>query len=235
MLNGNIVTTNNTTNDISTGQSFIAHPDSARAVDIFEGDTVIQGRNGTSVRLSHSNPAFVNPWNTGERKETTPIILMRAGHLPVESLYYDYSSLYLTSDQNMEIPFPTEIPDIIDNETYGKAQLIGFSDRVVLGSRSDDIVLSSGATIQLLTRQWQHDVDVVLDTFSELIVEIKKIVKEVKVAAETSAKQTFIIPGVGTTGTTTQMPRYLNINSNCIKIDSAIDQINQNLEKLRQK
>ena len=142
---------------------------------------------------------------------------------------------YLTSDQNMEIPFPTEIPDIIDNETYGKAQLIGFSDRVVLGSRSDDIVLSSGATIQLLTRQWQHDVDVVLDTFSELIVEIKKIVKEVKVAAETSAKQTFIIPGVGTTGTTTQMPRYLNINSNCIKIDSAIDQINQNLEKLRQK
>lgn len=235
MLNGSVPTYKVETNSYYTGKHFKAHPDSARAVDVFEGDTIVQSRNGSSIRMSHTNPGFANPWNNGARGETTPILTLRTGHLPIENLRYDYSSIWLTSDQSVSIPLPTELPSEIPNTGYKHAQLIGISDRIILGSRSDDIILSSGGTIQLLTREWHHDVDVVLDNVKELIAIVTSLLSEVKTIADTSTKQTFVVPGVGTTATTTQLPRFVQVVGKCAQIEQQIQQVDQNLGALQQK
>ena len=143
--------------------------------------------------------------------------------------------MYLTSDQQLGIPLPTVLPDDVETTEYGKSQFIGLSDRIVLGARGDDIVLSAARNIQLCTKNWHHNVDVVLDNITELIAEVKALAAEVKAIANTSTRQTFIIPGVGTTGTTTQMGGFVNSISKVGQIEQRIQQIDNNIDSLAKK
>ncbi len=240
MLNGGIltqqVTKKGSANKFFTGAAFKVHPDSARAIDIFEGDNIMQSRNGASLRMSHSNPNLNNPWKENVSKETKPIIILRAGHLPVENMFYDYTSLYLTSDQQMVLPFPTEVPDGVEMETFGKAQLVGVSDRIVLISRSDDILFSSGDKIHLLTRSWNHDVDVVLTELQKMIEQVKKLAAEVETIAKTSASEIYPIAGTPlTTLPSTQAGTYVSSVSKVVSIKQALNTIENNIGSLEQK
>jgi hypothetical protein len=129
----------------------------------FEGDCIIQGRKGNSIRFG-STVRFAssnNEWsNIG--KDGDPIMIISNGHnynkdqdFYIEKVNEEASSIYLTSTQN--IPLVNDIKDPINPLTspitkfYQNSQVIINADRVVLNSRKNDIMLFASNNIELST------------------------------------------------------------------------------------
>lgn len=71
----------------------------------FEGDMILEGRFGNSIRFGSSNPRGKNAWSEND-SEGEPIILISNGQtnngdIIVEDINNDASSIYLTSNQNI--------------------------------------------------------------------------------------------------------------------------------------
>ena len=129
----------------------------------YPGDTLIQGRLGTSIRLS-GGQSNKNPFATDENKNK-PFMIFSNGitnknekengyDFINENIDEDPSSLYLTSNQIIPITLANskresydDIPD--DTTAYKESQLIGNADRIVLNARKNDILLSSQNSIGL--------------------------------------------------------------------------------------
>lgn len=123
----------------------------------YPGDTIIQGRLGTSIRLSGGN-SNKNPFTNDENKNK-PFMLLSNGvtneneeengfDFINENIDKDPSSLYLTSNQIIPITLANSkrlsYDDIPDNTTaYKNSQLIGNADRIILNAKENDILLSS--------------------------------------------------------------------------------------------
>ena len=220
-----------------TGKFFKSHPNSARAIDVIEGDVVVQGRFGQSLRMSHSNPLTKTPWNKGSRNETTPISILRTGYLPIEDMETDMSSLYLTSDQYINLPLKSDLPQSIaqTKDRYDYGQAILYSDRIVIGSRSDDIILSTAENVYFSTQNWNHDVDEVLNNLRDLITETKNIAAEVRQLATVCAQQQFTVPGIGLSALSTRVPDFTNTVSKVAQYEGTLNTIEQNIALLEQK
>lgn len=137
-------------------------PDSrVRALKHFEGDTIIEGRMGHSIRLGSS---AVDPSSDG----LAPSLILRAGQakdtpaslktpfgLIVEDINQDASSIWMVSDQT--IPFmPSTKPagSFVRSVTdpplkFDKAQIIINSDRVILNSKKESIMLFSNNQVNI--------------------------------------------------------------------------------------
>jgi hypothetical protein len=131
----------------------------------FEGDYIVQGRQGGSIRFSsttklHSN---LNEWSS-IGNEDSPITIITNGlkfdpkkSYYVEQINKDDSSLYLTSTQ--QLPLQTDktgtlnpLTNPIDASKYFNAQAILNSDRVVLNAKRDEIMLFAKTNIELNTK-----------------------------------------------------------------------------------
>ena len=129
----------------------------------FEGDCIIQGRKGNSIRFG-STVRFAssnNEWSS-IGKDGDPITIISNGHnynkdqdFYVEKINEEASSIYLTSTQN--IPFKVDVKDPINPLTapivkyYQNSQVIINADRIVLNSKKDDIMLFASSNIELST------------------------------------------------------------------------------------
>lgn len=126
----------------------------------FEGDSILEGRWGNTIRLGSTVPGE-NPWsNMGNSGD--PIIILRAGANPnntqdawvpeLESVDEDRSSIYMTSCQ--QIPIKNVLADYRSYTSYlptPPGQYIGNqillnSGRLMLNANSDHLVLSSKLT-----------------------------------------------------------------------------------------
>jgi len=129
----------------------------------FEGDCIIQGRKGNSIRFG-STVKFAsnnNEWSS-LGADGDPIIIISNGHnykkdddFYVEKIDEEASSIYLTSTQN--IPFKVSVKDPINFLTspivnyYQNPQVIVSADRIILNSKKDDIMLFASSNIELST------------------------------------------------------------------------------------
>ena len=130
----------------------------------YEGDLLIEGRFGNSIRFGssidrsiklplnyyHKKPTWFTPGNHSD-----PIIILSNGHpnLPnkefvVENIEDDAASLYLTSTQVLDIPM--SLPLKRTNDFVG-SHLLGVGDRVVLRAKKDIVVLDAKLGIVLNT------------------------------------------------------------------------------------
>lgn len=71
----------------------------------FEGDMILEGRFGNSIRFGSSNPRGKNNWSEND-SEGEPITIISNGQTPegsaaIEDINGDASSIYLTSNQNI--------------------------------------------------------------------------------------------------------------------------------------
>ena len=155
----------------------------------------------------------------------------------MENLAWDPCSLWMTYDQEVKLPFKANFPSAIEGtkDTYTKSQVIFYCDRFAVGTRTDDIILNSKKTIYLCTQNWAHDVDVVLDTLKDLIVEVKGLNKEVTNMVMTNMKQTFMVPGMGMTGPSSQVPAFSVNRQKTTSISANLDSIERTLLELQQK
>jgi hypothetical protein len=158
----NIPTVNN--NKPKVGKTFIKNPNIRRLLN-FEGDYIIQGRKGNSIRFG----ATVRPLGSSKNEwssiglEGQPIIIIANGHdydvkqdHYIEQINKEASSIYLTSNQS--IPLKTNVKEPINFLTlptsiqdYIESQAIINADRVILNSKADDVMLFAYNNIELST------------------------------------------------------------------------------------
>jgi hypothetical protein len=151
-------------NDASLGLTFIENPQ-IKSLLSFEGDHILQGRQGNGLRFSSTTTLYknLNEWsNIG--KDDNPITILSNGFsydpnekFHVEKINKDLSSLYLTSAQ--KIPLQTDKTGTLNNLTnplnvpdYFNAQVIINSDRVVINSKKDEVMIFAKTNIELNTK-----------------------------------------------------------------------------------
>jgi hypothetical protein len=131
----------------------------------FEGDHIIQGRQGNALRFSTTTKLFnkLNNWSS-IGNEYDPITILSNGFAydpnekyHVEQINKDASSIYLTSTQIL--PLETDkkgvlnpVVTTIDVAKYSNAQIIINSDRVVLNSKKDEVMIFAKTNINLNTK-----------------------------------------------------------------------------------
>ena len=163
----------NTDQDIELGDDF------QEAADInpmrpFEGDIIVEGRQGQSLRFSTGIPNKT-PW-VGE--QGSPITILSNGQVSTdegfstitEDVNEDFSSLYLTSNQQIKLTpsqtFSLFAPQGVD--IYQQSQFLANSNRVVLNGR-DSILGTAANQIGL------KSTDVYLEGISNIGINAPKI------------------------------------------------------------
>ncbi len=147
----------------SLGITFKSNPNVRKLIP-FEGDTIVQGRQGNSFRLgTTAKISSLNEWSSvGD--EVDPITLLVNGldfnpnsKYYVEHINKDASSIYLTSTQ--KIPLQTDKKGIINPLTrplnvpdYFNSQVIINADRVTLNSKKDEVMIFAKTNVEINTK-----------------------------------------------------------------------------------
>jgi len=128
----------------------------------FEGDIIYEGRWGNSIRFGSTVNGKTNWSQTGENGD--PITITRNGEDPdngdegwipvIEDINKDISSIWMGSTQQIPLEAASSIynsyssPPDTPNQ-YAGSQIIINSDRVVINSKTDHIMLSSAKSVSL--------------------------------------------------------------------------------------
>ena len=150
-------------NDIKPGNTFSRK--SISPIQPYEGDVLIEGRNGNSIRFSSTfdtkyptNYYYKSPtWQGSESNNGDPIIILSNRNVNrdkkefvVENIETDASSLYLTTTQTIpDLKLSTNLT--VYNSFTNQSQLIGVSDRIILRAKKDIAVIDAQKGIVLNT------------------------------------------------------------------------------------
>jgi hypothetical protein len=148
----------------SIGVTFVENPQ-VKTLLPFEGDHIIQGRQGAALRFSSTTKLYrgINEWsNIGSDIDPITILTNGFNYNPnekfhVEQINKDLSSIYLTSTQQLSLQ--TDKKGVLNNLTnplnipdYFGAQAIINSDRVVLNSKKDEVMIFAKTNIEINTK-----------------------------------------------------------------------------------
>ena len=151
--------------DIDLGNTF-EEKSNIKPVKKFEGDVILEGRLGNSIRLGSTNQLngkFLNNWSS-QGTSGDPILILRngqgdtgsVGYLPTEeNINQDPSSIYLTSTQKIPLQvassnyfsYKENTPTLPDQ--YSGKQILINSGRLIFNSYEDHLMLSSAKSISL--------------------------------------------------------------------------------------
>ena len=162
--------------------------DNIKPLYAYEGDYILEGRWGNTLRLGSTvnQPDYPNNWSKdGEIGD--PITILTNGISPaqnpswvptVENINNDNSSIYLTSTQNIPLfvsSYKTDSfgkNDISPNppNDYSGKQILLNSGRLVLNAKEDSILLSSPNIIHLSSGDSLH-----IDTTNKVVISTQKV------------------------------------------------------------
>jgi hypothetical protein len=147
--------------------SFIQNPD-FRGLQTFEGDYILEGRFGSSLRFGSTNKSGnedLSPWSTNPSELTSnPITILSNEHnnklpnsdLYVENINKDGSSIYLTSNQSIPLSIGnitlSNITAPISVQDYINPQVIINADRTVISSKSDEVLVFGKTGVELYSQ-----------------------------------------------------------------------------------
>lgn len=124
----------------------------------FPGDRIIQGRWGNTLRLgstlkAQSTSISKQPsWKNKNGEDGDPIIILSntknnvADEFITEDINTDYSSLYLTSTQELT---GYTVTKSLKQENEYQSQLIGVADRINLNAKTDSVTINAPNNIEL--------------------------------------------------------------------------------------
>ena len=156
---------NSLSND-SLGATFSENADIRKLLS-FEGDRIYQGRKGNGIRFGSTvkMTPMLNEWsNTGNNGD--PITILVNGYITtdqkqitpnIEEINKELSSIYLTStqriplipDRNVNLN-PITNPKIVSSY-FGSSQLLFNSDRLVLNSKKDEVMIFAKTNVEINT------------------------------------------------------------------------------------
>jgi hypothetical protein len=192
--------------DVDLGKGFVERTD-VGSLQPFLGDILIEGRFGHSLRFGYS-PSSADSTQSPSWESSTvedPITILSNGRgssgaynkFIIESVDDDLSSIWLTSSQKVGLTtsqtnIGTGVPS---QRNFNKPSLILNSDRIILNSKSDYIILSGGKSVNIATPKWAMDMDKMFTILEGLIQQLADL---------TAGKSTFAT-GVGPTGPATNV------------------------------
>lgn len=148
----------------SLGATFTENPQ-IKTLLSFEGDHILQGRQGNAIRFSTTTTLYrnLNEWSSiGKNDDPITIISNGFSYAPgekfhVEKINDDLSSIYLTSAQ--KIPLQTNKTGTLNNLTnplnvpdYFNSQLIFNSDRIVINSKRNEVMIFAKTNVEINTK-----------------------------------------------------------------------------------
>ena len=158
---GNVRRVTDGSTEIELGQTFVEKADINPLLS-FEGDYIHEGRWGNSIRFGSTVNGKTNWSEAGENGD--PITIIRNGEDPnngdegwvpvVEDINNDLSSIWMASTQQIPLEAASSLynsyssPPDTPNQ-YAGSQIIINSDRVILNSKTDHIMLSSAKSVSL--------------------------------------------------------------------------------------
>lgn len=162
-LNNNLlpgVTYNSSTSEVlnNAWKQYISEK-SVGMLQPYPGDRIIQGRWGNRIRLSstikqqNTNISKQPTWSRGGGNDGDPIIVLSNtknnetnGNFITENINTDYSSLYLTSTQNLS---GYTVVKSFKQESGYQSQFIGIADRINLKAKTDSVTINAPNNIEL--------------------------------------------------------------------------------------
>jgi hypothetical protein len=156
---------NSLTND-KLGKTFIESND-IRNLLSFEGDVIFQGRKGNGIRFGSTTKLYsdINEWSS-VGNDGDPITILVNGYVTtdtgsnvpnIEEINKENSSMYMTSTQL--IPLIPDRNDILNPITkplavnkYSNNQLLFNSDRIVINSKKDEVMIFAKTNIEINTK-----------------------------------------------------------------------------------
>jgi hypothetical protein len=182
------VSNSSTSNDskINFGTGFI-EDSTISQIQPFLGDTIIEGRHGQSIRFGYTPQGVTSSnnkissvrnqpsWNS--TKPESPITIIRNGagvsngynQFTIEDINKDASSLWLTDQQKISLTLSSKLPvGITPASTWNKPQVILNSDRIVLNSKKDNIIVSSAKDIGVSTSKNTTTIDLIISAIETL-------------------------------------------------------------------
>ena len=149
ILEGSPNKTTEETTELKLGNTFVEQSN-INPLQPFEGDHIIEGRFGQSLRFGSSEGKDpITKIRNGQGEETTE------GWVTVkEDINLDKASIYLTSNQPIELEPNTfnydsysTAPEVVPN--YTSNQVLINSGRIVLNSNIDSVLISSAKSVNL--------------------------------------------------------------------------------------
>ena len=197
------------------GQTF-QERETIKPVQPYEGDTLIEGRWGQTIRMTSTIEDSPHPdategkdvyeipgcsdWEGGVFGAGSPIMFITNGHFPIpgpnryskESFELDKSTICMTSGQKLKT-FETAQPNLgIGVPRSNKAdtsQVVITSDRLVFNAKREYLILAAKRSVQVATPNWAADMNEVLTIMDELLNIMQRI---------TSASSPYpTTPGIG--------------------------------------
>ena len=178
---GNIATED----DKSLGEYFNPNEKFIRKLNYLEGDLLLEGRSGHSIRFSSTAAAgsISHLWSGGSDGE--PVIVMSNGHSDnggsedfyMEDINEDASTIMLTSKQEIGIKIKNSMPSQVSDQPakYNKGQVILCADRLLFSSKEDYIIMSGQKGVAIVTPEWKADFSTMMDILKDLIAEVATI------------------------------------------------------------
>ena len=158
------------------------------------GDTIFEGRFGQSIRFGYtpenitignnsiSEVSKTPSWSS--TKPESPITIIRNGvttndgynKFVVEDINKDASSIWLTDQQTINLKLSNKVTlGVTPVSTYKSPQLILNSDRVVINSKKDSVIISGKKSVNISTKNWKSDYNEVMNALDVVVTELTKI------------------------------------------------------------
>ena len=147
----------------------------------FEGDKIIQGRWGNSIRFTNTSNGSPQStfWNSNG-VDGDPLLIISNGHsgtFPephIESIDDDTSTMIMSSAQSIDMTISNKLnPTVQPINQHSDGQIILNSERLVLNAKSDSVIISGKKTVAISTAKWKADFTELIDIFKELLAEMK--------------------------------------------------------------
>jgi len=181
--------------------------DDVSSLQPFLGDVMIEGRFGHSLRFgntpSGAGGTHDPSWESGTSND--PITILSNGRKSggsynkfiIEEIDDDLSSIWLTSSQKAKLTTSQSNigTGVTAQSQFDSPSIILNSDRIILNSKSDYIILSGAESVNIATPAWAMDMDKMFTILEELIQQVSDL---------TSGTATFAT-GVGPTGPATNV------------------------------
>jgi len=168
----------------------------------FIGDVIHEGRFGQSIRFGYTpqgtkrndnriKGVVTEPsWKSTDPKSPITIIRNGAGEsrgynkFVIEDINKDDSSIWLGSKQTIGLtPSNSFTLGVTPTNLYKNPQIILNSDRIVLNSKSDSVLISGDKSVNVSTPNWKADMDVIFSQLESITDALLQLAPQLTAAA----------------------------------------------------
>jgi hypothetical protein len=185
--------TNNASSTDEKNKEFVEVSDLSQ-LQPFAGDVIHEGRFGNSIRFGYTpdNADSTNKPSWSSTTPESPITIIRNGaglsngynKFVIEDINKDDSSIWLGSKQTIKIqPSQKFSLGVVSVSSYEKPQIVINSERVIINSKKDSVLISGKKSVNISTKGWKADMDTIFSQLEAITDALLQLAPQLTAAA----------------------------------------------------